>query len=129
MEVREEGDDVQSDDLLQRWLAALRSGKYRQAREALKTYDSYCCLGVLCDLADPAGWGALEDGWAGTPANLVSEGNELPPIELIERVGLQAPDMHSLIGLNDDEREPFSAIADAIEQMVRAHKVAKAGDA
>jgi hypothetical protein len=45
----------------QRWLEALRSGKYRQGRQALRTrsatvvfegsVDQFCCLGVLCDLA------------------------------------------------------------------------------
>ena len=32
------------------WLEALRSGKYRQTKEALKDDDGYCCLGVLCNL-------------------------------------------------------------------------------
>lgn len=32
------------------WVAALRSGKYKQATGALKVHDSFCCLGVLCDL-------------------------------------------------------------------------------
>jgi hypothetical protein len=38
-----------------RWLAALRSGKYKQAKGALLLKDaegnkSYCCLGVACDI-------------------------------------------------------------------------------
>lgn len=42
------------------WIEALTSGEYRQGRRALhqKTadgIDSFCCLGVLCDLADKAG--------------------------------------------------------------------------
>lgn len=32
------------------WLEALRSGKYNQTKGHLKRRDSYCCLGVLCDL-------------------------------------------------------------------------------
>lgn len=34
------------------WLAALRSGEYRQGRNRLLTVEdrSFCCLGVLCDL-------------------------------------------------------------------------------
>lgn len=47
----------------QLWLGALRSGKYKQARKALRAgpsildstgeenNESFCCLGVLCDLA------------------------------------------------------------------------------
>lgn len=33
-----------------KWLDALRSGKYAQTNGALKKGDSYCCLGVLCDV-------------------------------------------------------------------------------
>ena len=34
---------------LEQWIAALRSGKYVQGSDMLykKTYDTYCCLGVL----------------------------------------------------------------------------------
>lgn len=32
------------------WVEALRSGKYKQGKLALKTEDGYCCLGVLCDI-------------------------------------------------------------------------------
>lgn len=33
------------------WLAALRSGKYRQTTESLNDENGYCCLGVLCEVA------------------------------------------------------------------------------
>jgi hypothetical protein len=35
-----------------KWLAALRSGEYKQGMGALHNIaeDSYCCLGVLCDI-------------------------------------------------------------------------------
>lgn len=39
----------------QQWVAALRSGEYKQGAGALHRFseagDTYCCLGVLCDLA------------------------------------------------------------------------------
>lgn len=38
------------------WIAALRSGKYTQARETLRINGGFCCLGVLCDVIDPTGW-------------------------------------------------------------------------
>jgi hypothetical protein len=36
----------------QRWIEALRSGKYLQDRGVLRSVqtDGFCCLGVLCDL-------------------------------------------------------------------------------
>lgn len=32
----------------QKWVKALRSGRYRQAEGYLEELGSYCCLGVLC---------------------------------------------------------------------------------
>jgi hypothetical protein len=41
------------------WLTALRSGEYKQGKGFLKSQQgehvSYCCLGVLCELAAKAG--------------------------------------------------------------------------
>ncbi|NBO72453.1 MAG: hypothetical protein EBU66_19235 [Bacteroidetes bacterium] len=34
----------------EKWIDALRSGKYEQGSEKLRSVDGYCCLGVLCDL-------------------------------------------------------------------------------
>jgi hypothetical protein len=36
-----------------RWLAALRSGNYRQAKYRLREGNDFCCLGVLCDILSP----------------------------------------------------------------------------
>lgn len=34
-----------------KWIAALRSGKYKQGRGQLRSLNNnYCCLGVLCDV-------------------------------------------------------------------------------
>ena len=37
-------------EVQKKWVNALRSGEYKQGREALKVKDTFCCLGVLCDL-------------------------------------------------------------------------------
>lgn len=41
-------------EIKEKWVAALRSGEYKQAAGALKVNTkegpAYCCLGVLCDL-------------------------------------------------------------------------------
>lgn len=34
----------------QRWIDALISGDYAQGKKCLKEENTYCCLGVLCDL-------------------------------------------------------------------------------
>lgn len=33
-----------------KWVKALRSGKYQQTTGALREGDSFCCLGVLCNI-------------------------------------------------------------------------------
>jgi hypothetical protein len=43
-------------EIKERWLEALRSGEYKQGRKLLSSVAedgtvSYCCLGVLCELA------------------------------------------------------------------------------
>jgi hypothetical protein len=38
-----------------KWVEALRSGKYPQARDRLAKPDGYCCLGVLCEVAIESG--------------------------------------------------------------------------
>ena len=37
-------------EIKQKWVDALRSGKYDQGSEKLRSHQGYCCLGVLCDL-------------------------------------------------------------------------------
>lgn len=37
-------------EIKQRWIEALRSGEYKQGTTYLRQDNSYCCLGVLCDL-------------------------------------------------------------------------------
>jgi hypothetical protein len=32
------------------WVDALRSGEYKQGQSRLRDGDTFCCLGVLCDL-------------------------------------------------------------------------------
>lgn len=38
-------------DIKTKWVAALRSGEFKQGREVLRTEkNDFCCLGVLCEL-------------------------------------------------------------------------------
>lgn len=55
-------------DIAQRWADALRSGDYAQGRGVLRgSDDTYCCLGVLCELA-------VEDGVIDPPV-IADHGN------------------------------------------------------
>lgn len=35
--------------VIERWVAALRSGEYSQTKRSLRNERGFCCLGVLCD--------------------------------------------------------------------------------
>jgi hypothetical protein len=37
------------------WVTALRSGEYKQGKGYLNRGGKFCCLGVLCDIAEKAG--------------------------------------------------------------------------
>ena len=104
-----------------RWLKALRSGRYKQAKEQLRTgfqpgpY-SYCCLGVLCDLARKSGIGEWDDGkfngHAGDLPEVVVDwaGLESSNPEVMTRAGIDY-----LANLNDGGRT-FKQIANYIEK-------------
>jgi len=54
-----------------KWIAALRSGEYAQGQNRHRTKDSFCCLGVLCDLFLKEGRGGK---WDGTLASIQYDG-------------------------------------------------------
>lgn len=66
-------------DLVKRWVAALRSGKYIQGGGALKTKrDRYCCLGVLCDVVKEEVGGRWKDQDV-SRSLFIYKGNERDP--------------------------------------------------
>ena len=66
-------------ELLQDWVTALRSGKYKQGEELLRQTlgeeDCYCATGVLCDISGIGKWLDYGDG---TFAYVAVDGNEEP---------------------------------------------------
>ena len=62
---------------VKKWIAALRSGEFKQGKKRLRNLDTmgnktYCCLGVLCEIADIEIW----------------EGAVLPPVAVADWLGL-----------------------------------------
>jgi hypothetical protein len=100
--------------VIKRWVAALRSRKYKQTQGELHNSEGFCCLGVLCDLARKDGgddW-TVDDGFnrlyqdevgalPGAMADFVSPGNR----KILQH----------LAGLNDNDRT-FREIAAVIEK-------------
>ncbi len=98
-------------EIKQKWIEALKSGKYRQGREALRDSDNdYCCLGVLCDLVDPNGWsaGALDDVF------IHGTDDAWPGLSVLGPANLGLRDAEKLAEMNDSGSS-FAEIADHIE--------------
>lgn len=95
-----------------KWVDALRSGKYKQCRLSLRNHqtNSYCCLGVLNQVAQDNG---VQDAWdAGVVTASVASSRWVGLYETGATYGEQK--WHSLLSHNDDGMS-FSEIADIIE--------------
>lgn len=81
-----------------KWLAALRSGEYKQGQESLHVKgedgepDKFCCLGVLCDLAVKDGLPCLVRGEAydGSPVVTYDGDLALLPTRVMNWAGLDS---------------------------------------
>lgn len=96
-------------ELKDKWVAALRSGKYEQGQNYLRTEkNKYCCLGVLCEVAgiEPV---LLKDGYHYGTDNADLDN------DLMNKFGLNRDHIYNLIQMNDDDEESFEAIANYIE--------------
>lgn len=96
------------------WLKALRGGKYKQARKALRVSGKYCCLGVACDLYGKAN--GVE--WEGD--HFMNRSCELPS-DVVSWLGLKSDtgefseeEDDNLIVCNDDKKMSFKKIANLI---------------
>lgn len=117
--------------VMQKWVKALRSGKYKQGTGYLKQRSpgkktQYCCLGVLCEILG-AEWQpdplhatrkvySLDDRGDPTNSNL--------PFSIKEAAGMCSPngwlpDDRNLIDMNDIGGKSFKEIADIIEKEYR----------
>lgn len=89
------------------WVAALRSGKYKQGKMALCSAEKFCCLGVLVDInLEPLNmaWNVDIDPRAG-----------ILPLGLGQVLGIDLATQTRLAQLND-EGWAFEEIAHEIEE-------------
>lgn len=107
----------------QKWIDALRSGKYKQGRAALRNIqeDTYCCLGVLCEIAG-AKWTPVISHLEGSRyARATLDGycssTATPGLKILEAANLSFEDQDTLIQLNDGPQgKSFEEIAQYIEE-------------
>jgi hypothetical protein len=93
----------------EKWVAALRSNDYKQGIGSLRDGDTYCCLGVLCDVVNPRGW--RKDGFSYKK----KKGDIILPHTLSEELGVTPTDQSKLSNMNDSGFN-FDSIADYIEE-------------
>ena len=110
----------------EKWLAALRSGKYKQTDGTLYNPedDGYCCLGVACRVEYPLSYlesdSDINNGYASvihkSPWDLKKDLEKIP----VELKGIVSKNdlVRILTELNDTCMYSFNQIADWIEQNV-----------
>lgn len=113
-------------EFAEKWVKALRSGRYRQGDEGLYFNSCYCCLGVGCIVA------------GATPEEIVGEATAIVDIdstfryfkisdkEFYKRIPKEIKGnaidndlVSELVKLNDEKGETFPEIADWIEANVK----------
>lgn len=116
-------------EIKEAWIAALESGQYEQGQGYLHRLDpdnkdTYCCLGVLCELATEAG---ICEKFNFTPLTIAYDGRSFHLPESVMRwAGLDndcgryslEQDEPTLAMLNDDQDNPssFKKIAAVIKE-------------
>lgn len=96
-------------DFKDKWVTALRSGKYKQTDAVIHNSltDSYCCLGVACRIAYPER--DLRE------YSVITEGEfDLVPV-VIQGQSIDNIVVRHLTSMNDTEKKTFAEIADWIE--------------
>ena len=100
-----------------RWLEALRSGKYRKARNRLRNKNGgMCCLGVLCDIKPRRGveWEKVSFlFWEATYHGTYN--NRMLPSALAESLRISGRQISALAHLNDYTRG-WSKVIEYIEK-------------
>ena len=88
---------------IEQWVAALRSGGYKQIRKEFRSEHGHCCLGVACELTRSG------DRWPGVAVN----GSYIAA--MTDDYGLNYDQYIRCVQMNDEEGKSFAQIADYLE--------------
>jgi hypothetical protein len=96
-------------NIKEKWVAALRSGAYKQGYNCLRPdNNSFCCLGVLCDVIDNSQWEKNKNDFY-----LYHQMSSLLPDDILDVTKLSPDYARHLAELND-MRYTFEDISDFI---------------
>lgn len=113
---------------IEKWIVALRSGKYRQVKGFLYFSKAYCCLGVKCDIDGMSTdyiklqkinpFLELDSGLTRTEANILANLNDGNHACVIDE------GMHSSVDHNPEEKQwSFNEIADLLEYFLEVVRI------
>ena len=108
-------------DNVRKWVAALRSGQYKQGDSCLymRGVERYCCLGVACEISGVVRH-AQDPGFYFDPDNISDIACNYLPKAVQAWLGVE--EQNPIIGgqyattLNDQQEKTFLQIADLIEE-------------
>ena len=89
------------------WLAALRSGEYKQGVGSLNKDGNMCCLGVLCDLHSKT-TGEVWEGKDAEGAEKYRNESAVPTGEVVEWSGIECDNPHVKIQMSEDGEDTIS---------------------
>ncbi len=101
-------------ELKEKWLRALRSGRYKQTQHTLRKSGlakTYCCLGVLCNVSKEGKW---ENNGRVYVVGPNASRNYIPKV-LLPKFGITDKTQKKLAFMNDANKMSFEKIADWVE--------------
>lgn len=102
---------IKDKEIKKKWMAALRSGKFKQGKHFLHKSEEFCCLGVLCEILEI-------DSIKVVGKNIFHYRNSVTslPADLDKEI-FDTLDAPHLMRMND-KGETFEVIADYIENFL-----------
>lgn len=108
--------------LKEKWVTALRSGKYEQGTGIMKSGNNFCCLGVLCEIDPDTNWDEEHNGYVYNKCPKETLTTQLDDRDgntehtLLEKYNISIEMQDLLINMNDYQKFSFDEIADFIEK-------------
>lgn len=105
-------------EIKEKWLKALRSGKYKQGQHYLKLGNNFCCLGVLCDLhrkEDPE-----KREWYSGGQYYYSEKDVLPE-EVAKWAGLEGQNATNPSLIAEEKEQHITSLNDGVLSLGVSH--------
>ena len=102
-------------ELKAKWVAALRSGEFKQGTTLLHStvYDTYCCLGVLCEIS-----GTKKEALTTSDRYIFGDSGDYTGVTTVipaDAFGIPYSIATDLMAMNDADDKSFDEIADFIE--------------